>query len=317
MGKLSFNPDHARSGGGIDSGIFKVNTASFKCFKTDYKDNILYLHLGVSVLDGKGNKVRGADDAELSFGFGTKSIESFHPGNGTGPNDDSPEDLGTEIDTEGNTIYTEGGQANKSCAAVVFSESLVKCGFPKEILAKCWAPHFIGLKFALATYDAKTINEKIGTRLSTKPLDNGNPVTYKICEKILNPELFDGMTGDGANNTSKNPAAKPAKAKETSVASAASAAATVDPEDAPDTDKDLDTIVKKVLTKLVQTKKGKIKNLQALGGFFTAVYLKSGFPKDLMTKATARVKDESFLTDDLIAELGGVRYEEDGQIEFF
>lgn len=294
MPRASMNPDRARQGGGgVEAGNYEVIAASYKNVKTDYKPKQPSLVLSCAVLDKDGDKVRGAEDVEIFLNFGEKAMESFHPGQADSPNDE-PDDQGDDVDAEGNTMYCaeEGAQFNASCGAIVFSTSLVKAGFPKDILDRCWAPDLVGLKFRLESKTSKELNEKFGTRLSTKPTSDGNTVTYKICDKWLNPNYLSNGSGGG-----KKPGGS-AAAKESSKPT--------DPEE----------IAKDVLAKVAAEKAGsknKFKTKQALVGFFTNVFTKAKYDVKLLAKAQGFVKDEDWLIG-AVAELGGTY--DDGVTEF-
>lgn len=286
MPRPSMNPDRARQGGGgPEAGNYLVKSAKFQNRKTDFKKNQPTLVFECAVLDKDGDEVRGADDVELFFAFGEKSIEAFHPGQAASPNDE-PQDQGDGVDAEGNTIYCaeEGAEFNASCGAIVFSTSLAKAGFPKQTLDRCWAPDYVGLKFALATKTSKEVNEKMGTRLSTKPPANdpNAVISYKIAEKWLNP-----------NYLSKD-SAKAGSSKANGKVSESEAPKPTDPED----------IAKAVLAKLAADMPGKeIKTKQALSGFFTNGYTKSKFDPKKLKEVQVLVKDEEWLIGAL-AELG-------------
>lgn len=296
MPRPSLNPDRAKQGGGgVEAGNYAVTAAKFQNIKTDYKANQLHLVLECAVLDKDGDEVRGADPVEMYFSFGRQSLEMFHPGQADSA-DSEPEDQGTGVDVEGNTIYCdeEGAQFNKSCGAIVFNETLVKQGFPKATLDRCWAPDFVGLKFALDTRTAKEVNDQYGTRLSTKPIKSDDPkqdggtVTYKVATKWLNPNYLSG---------GKEGKAKAGKADAHSNGNA-DAGKMTDPEE----------ISKHVLGLVAKSRAGekqKVKTKQQLVGFFTNAFVtsKQDNKNDMLKKCQALVKDDDWLTDAL-AELG-------------
>lgn len=291
----SGNPDKAKQGGGgVEAGNYLVNAAKFQNMKSDYKVCQPTLVFGCDVLDKDGDLVRGEEPVEMYFSFGAKSLEAFHPGQSSGPDDDQPEDQGDGVDAEGNTIYCAGDeQFNASCGAIVFNTSLAKAGFPKNILDRCYAPDYVGLKFALATRTSKELNEKMGTRLSTKPTKDGGTVTYKVAEKWLNPNYL--MNGAGSNKKSTKTSAEPeSKAKPT------------EPEE----------IAKEVLEIVSREKAGPkntIKTKQALVGFFTNAYTKGKYDPKKLKACQDFIKDEDWIVG-AVAELGGT-YDE-GAVEF-
>lgn len=290
MPKASLNPDKARQGGGgVEAGNYEVTAAKFQNIKTDYKPNQLNLVLDCAVLDKDGAQVRGADPVDIQFSFGQKSLEAFHPGQGSGPDDADPKDMGEGVDAEGNTIYatTADSQFNKSCGAIVFGETLVKAGFPKNILDRCWAPDFIGLKFSLETRTGKEVNEKFGTRLSTKPTADGNTVTYKICQAWLNPNYLAGGGQNGAAAGAANGQAAAAPVAE-----------------APQTAEEIAAVVLKLVAEKKAGEKNKIKTAQALVGFFTNEFTKAKMPPKMLAASQALIKDANWI-ENAVAELGG------------
>lgn len=297
MARPSLNPDKAaQGGGGIEAGNYEVLGAKFANIKTDFRPNQLYLALTLGVCDKDGDRVRGADDVDMHVSFGEKSLEAFHPGQADSPTGDA-EDQGDAPDAEGNTVYCEdGAQFNKSCGTIVFMESLAKAGFPKNILDRCYADDFVGLKFALASKPPKELNERFGLRLNTKPMTDrktGQPVdiTYKIADKWLNPNYLSG--GD----------AKPKGKANGKVA-----------EDAPAlTGKDLAMHVMGEVAKLKAGEKNALKSKNALVGFFTNVFTK-GKHKGL-PEAQKLVKDDEWLAE-AVSELGGFYDTETGVTTF-
>jgi len=285
------NPDKALQGGSsIEAGNYLVFGAKFQNMKTDFRPNQTYLVFDTQVLDADGDVVRGADNIEIPFSFGEKSLELFHPGKADSPGDE-PEDMGAGVDAEGNTIYCveEGAQFNKSCGMMVLMESLTKSGFPKAVMDKSWAEDYVGLKFTLATRTGKECNEKFGTRLSTKPAKDGGTVTYKVADKWLNPNYLSG--GD----------AKPKGGK-------ANGKATDEP---ALTGEDLAMHVLGEVAKLKAGEKNAIKSKNALVGFFTNVFTKGKYKG--LPEAQKLIKDDDWLAG-AVATLGGTY--EDGVTTF-
>lgn len=208
MPKPSSNPDKAYQGGGggIEGGIYQVADAKYMNLKSDFRDTNLNLVLTCHVCDKDGDVVKSADNVEINLSFGAKSLQSFHPGTGKSPADSDPKDEGDAPDAEGNTVYcADDTQFNKSCSAIVFAETMSKAGYPKDVLEQTWAPNYVGFKFELESLDAKSINDKFGTRLNTKPMKdkdgNDRPVTYKVCKKWLNPNYLSGGKDAAKNGT--------------------------------------------------------------------------------------------------------------------
>ena len=285
MPRATLNPDKAKQGGGVEPGNYEVTGATFRNVKTDYRPNQLKLILSLATLDKDGDPVRGADPVDLELGFGEKSLEVFHPGQASSPNGD-PDDAGTDPEAEGNTIYCDGnGQFSKSCGALVFIESLAKAGFPKSTLDQCWAPSFIGMKFALDAKSPMEVNSRYGLRLNTKPMKDRQTgedvnITYKVADKWLNPNYLTNGTGG------------PAKDK-----GAAAAEKATEPED----------IAKAILTTLSHSRRGDkntIKTQKALMGFAVNEFTKAKYPQPKLKAVQALFADADWLVGE-VSELGG------------
>jgi hypothetical protein len=98
--------------------------------------------------DGK----RTSDD-EITEELGVGKIEKFHPGKAAGPDDDDPEDLGDEVDTEGNCIFVanEGDHFAKTCKWIRFASSLEDKGFKPEVLGHGYMPDLVGMVVKVKT----------------------------------------------------------------------------------------------------------------------------------------------------------------------
>lgn len=289
MPKPSLNPEKAKQGGGVEPGNYEVTAAKFQNLKTDFKVNQPNLVLTCQVLDKDGDRIRGADSIDINFGFGAKSLEAFHPGKGSGPDDAEPEDMGDGVDVEGNTIYCVGDdQFNASCGAVVFNATLVKAGFPKSVLEQCWAGSYVGLEFALDTKSAKETNDRFGTRLNTKPLPDGGTVTYKICDKWLNPNYMSAKS-------SKKDAGAPAETNGNK----------------PESVEDVAIAVLKTVAAQKPGEKNAMKSKQSLMGFCTNAFAKGRY-KAKLGEVQALIKKDEWITGQL-SELGAVLdYDEAG-----
>lgn len=211
MPRASLNPDNAAVGGGgnFQPGVYLFAGTKFQNIKTNFAPTSPHLVTTAKVCDKDGDPVRDADDAEITFGCGRQALEKFHPGRAEGADDDDPQDQGDEVDAEGNTLYAveDGAQLHDSTAIVVFTKSLVKLGFPKEMLDKSYAPMFDGMKVELEQMPAIEINKWLGTRLNTKPMkrDDGTeqPVLYKVAKRWLNPAYLNGDKGKAKGGKSE------------------------------------------------------------------------------------------------------------------
>lgn len=70
----------------------------------------------------------------------------FHPGQAISREDASPMDLGGADGTIGNCLLTAGRGPDRKSKIAIFSESLVRHGVKKELLASGWALDLVGLK---------------------------------------------------------------------------------------------------------------------------------------------------------------------------
>lgn len=308
MPKPSSNPDKARQGGGgVEAGVYEVIGAKYQNIKTDYKACQPCLVFDAAVCDKDGDRVKGADPVEIPFGFGSKALEAFHPGTAKSATDNDPKDEGESVDAEGNTIYcADDTQFNKSCAALVFSETLTKAGFPKDVLDQTYAPNFIGLKFELDTLDAKSINEKFGTRLNTKPLPDGGTVTYKVCKKWLNPNYLSGAAAGGT----KNGAGKDGKGD------AADNSGGGKPDYDSMTDEQLAEHCLAAVSEARSGEKGTVKTLAQLAGLVTNQYTaKAKMPASRLKAVVAVVKNAAW-AQEACENLGATWGEEPAQIVF-
>ncbi len=97
-------------------------------------------------LDPKTGQKTDAEPATMEFGIG--SLDKFHPGKVTGPDDEDPEDLGDEVGTEGNTLYPveDGNRITKSSKWSHLVVSMEQLGFKPEVLGTGYLPSLVGTK---------------------------------------------------------------------------------------------------------------------------------------------------------------------------
>lgn len=116
---------------------------------------------------------------KLNFSLGQKSLAMIHPGNGTGPDDDEPEDLGEEVGVEGNTLLlkVDDFKLNSKSGLAKLSASLTKMGYTALHMSRMWAPDFKGVVFHMKP---ELSDEKILG-------DDGkeHPISYKIADKFF------------------------------------------------------------------------------------------------------------------------------------
>lgn len=305
MPRPSSNPDKARQGGGVEPGNYLVSKAEYRNVKTERKPTQTNLVLDCAVLDKDGEPVRGADAVELFFSLGEKSIEAFHPGQCTGPDDADPRSMGTDVDAAGNTLFcvSDGDQINKSCGYMVFLDTMAKAGFPKSIMDRSYAADFVGLKFALNTLASAAINERFQTRLSTRPTSDGGTVTYKVCEKWLNPNYLTAGKNGASAGTDKS-----AKADKTEKAAKESKT-----DDTPKAS--LEDKVREVLGTVARRKAGAtVDSLSKLNGFFTNDWTKLGAPWNKQLGAAQEFVKNAAWVEATLDQLGATY--DDGTVTF-
>lgn len=280
---MTLNPDLAKQGGGgVEAGNYRVKSAKNQNVKTDYRPNQIYLVLALDQLDANFQPVREGEEQELRLSYGQESLKHYRVGVARDGNDQDPVAQSDEPDVEGNTIVPLDSEPfNKSCAAMVFLESLKKQGFPVETLNNGFAPDFAGMEFTLASYSPKECNDKFGTRLNTRPVqDRQDPtktieITYKVVTKWHNPNyLGSAASQSGAATTAS-----------TTTSGSAPAATAETP----------DELFTKVLKIVAERKKGgEIKSWQALQGFVTNEYVKHNpkLPASQLPAVQALSKDK-------------------------
>ncbi len=98
------------------------------------------------------NGERTSDD-EIKEELALGSLDKFHPGKASGPDDNDPEDQGYEVDSEGNCIYAteDGARLNKRCKWIILADSLEQHGFKPEVLGNGYMPDLVGLKCEVKT----------------------------------------------------------------------------------------------------------------------------------------------------------------------
>lgn len=90
--------------------------------------------------------------------------------------DEEPEDLGADVDTEGNAIYSE---PDKKVGGnwVAMAESLVKCGFKPDVIARGCATDYEGMKLHVYTKDT-------GRKYVDKRTGEQKNATELLCDRI-------------------------------------------------------------------------------------------------------------------------------------
>jgi hypothetical protein len=292
MPRPSGNPDKATESlfSKIEDGNYEVISANIKITKGDFADATAQLSrvLQLRVLNADGETVRDADTVEFTQSYGKKALEHFSVGKGSGPDDNDPKDLGTDVDTEGNTVFCSGdGQFNKGCGVMVFDASLAHAGFPKDILDRCFPADLVGVKFALKTELSEKINKRFAMRLNTKPMPSRKageadiPATMKIVDKWLNPSHKPGA------------AAAPAHDKK----HAANSFANQTPEE-------LATAALEIVSTQRPGEKNLVKTVAQMKGLVTNAYTKAGMPAGQMKAVQEFIGNPDWLST-AVEELGG------------
>jgi hypothetical protein len=283
-------PDNAvESSGGLQAGTVEVLSAVYKVHKAkEYEprpgqtarknDPVCALSLKITPISDDGERLEDADIKDLTLSLGSSSLASFHPGKGSSVSDSDPEDEGTEVNAEGNTLFTAGGDVkmNAACGYTRFMKSLQHRGFDGQKIAQCWAPNFVGLKFAYTSVTPDKL-EAYGQKAGD-PNKQGENITFKVVDKII--ALPKGQKpSEAKSNGTAAAAAPPKKAK-------AAAAQVEDDDDAGAGSAEAEAF--RVLTKVVDSLRGKKPKLyDQIKAFWITKY------EDPSTKGNMKVKAEA------------------------
>jgi len=199
---------------GFQEGNFEVVSACTKVFQ--YPPNkesgeqfppFLCAMLMMAKTDEQGNRLD--DEPQEKILRIEKDLEKMRPGRADSRDDAEPEDLGAELDTEGNTVFCEEGQKiNVNSAFIVFTKSLEEKGFKSEILGAGFLPDLVGTKGHGKT--EKGTKRSIGGR-DVEP-------AYFIVDRLLVRPYEKSASGKkpmgkaGARETAAAAVATPAKA---------------------------------------------------------------------------------------------------------
>ena len=112
----------------------------------------------------------------------------FRPGNQSGPEDTDPEDLGTEIGTEGNGMYVEKADFAPYADTewMLFTAGLEKLGFLAEINYQSYAPNYEGLVIEVKTVSKEDLCKKFKVRFNPDTTPGARPQTAWDIVKIHN-----------------------------------------------------------------------------------------------------------------------------------
>lgn len=126
-------------------------------------------------LDEDWKVIEGEDPEVVTVRLG--GVDLMRPGNLNNPNDldEEPEDLGREVDTEGNSLYGEpGAKVGGNWAAM--EASLRAKGFKPAVIERQYLPDFEGMKCHLTT---KATNRKYKNKAGEEVT-----ATELICDRI-------------------------------------------------------------------------------------------------------------------------------------
>lgn len=297
MPKPNMHPDNYVESSGALAGKFEVVGSVFKIHQANQREGqtetvgpVCAHVLKIHPITDDGEKVEDAAEMDLVLGLGKKSIASFHPGKADNAEDAEPEDLGDEVGTEGNTIYsTDGMLPNAATTYAVFMKSLAHKGFAAKSIADCYAPNFMGLKFELATVTPDKLEAYGGKK---RPAENGSKITYKVVQSIIEHPK--------AASTKKEKAAKPTKAAAAALSSVATSTSTASADEGSGGGGDeAEDIARSVLGDVSVKLAGQTKKLNGVKTFWLANYGKND-PK-LQKTAREFVNNATWLKDNLEA----------------
>lgn len=168
----------------VNRSVFKVHKAADMAGQTP-KEPVLALVWDVTRLDEDLNPIRTDEGDELKetivISLGGSSLAKAHPGMAESPEQEEVEDLGTNIATEGPTVYVvkEGWFPDKRSGITHLNDSLVKKGFDPKIIDRGWAPDYAGGIYFMKTW----IDEANKLPPGKDGIERGTP--YKVVDKIL------------------------------------------------------------------------------------------------------------------------------------
>ena len=290
-------------GSGFKEGIRKVVGAAFKVDHQEFEGAaprapvvalVLTCERLDDDLDPMVDEATGETMVEpLKFPLGGKSLSKIHPAEATGPEDDEPEDLGVEVNTEGPTLFVvdQKWQLDPRSGCAHLMASLV--GKLKEgFLDNVWAPNFVGLVafFKTVPDEAVKIAGKDGVE---------RPVNYKVVDKVITAP-YDGK-GKGKGKT--------AGAAKTEAAATESKAGKAKKEASPE-----ETLLLDILKGIAGDMAGETLTIKALGTMVSSALSKGGNTKQLVPVQTV-LKSEGWLAKN--GEKVGLTVDEDDKTVTF
>lgn len=212
--------DAGKTSFGIQEGFVEVLGAVVKVHQyppakgsSDQSDPFPCVQLELAKLDDKGEKL-DEDPVKMEFGIG--KLEYFHPGKVSDPDDEEEdvEDLGEEVDTEGNCIavVVDGRKVHGKTKWMIFTESLEKHGFKTTVLKRGYMPDLVGLRAHVVSRPMEKIP---GSTAKKDP-------TCLVVDKILQFPWDKPKSGKKSSSASSKVNGKVKETKESSPAEDAS-----------------------------------------------------------------------------------------------
>lgn len=193
------NPDNAaKSAGQFKEGIVRIDSNSYKIHKGQsgegqpdavpatkwsWKVTRLQEDGATPLTDEHDEEIH----EEILFSFGGKCIPFVHPGQAES-SDDDPEDMGTDVGAEGNTIYLNAPdwKPNERSSLMVLTASMRKQQVKEDYLNRCWCPDWNGCIFEMRTQEGGKGQD-------------GRAFNYKVVARVLRGPGTKKATGKGVN----------------------------------------------------------------------------------------------------------------------
>ncbi len=191
-------PDTGGGGGGFKEGLVRVDKSTFTVWQPKgAADKAAPLPVSgmvweVTRLDeAMEPMVNEGTDGEhlterLQFSFGTKALAKIHPGKGDGPDDEEPEDCGSEIGVEGNTAFfvEPTFQLHPKCSYLVVTGSIIKADSKLEsIVDRGWAPDYTGCIFFMGTWIDNELKNTYVDKKTNETVTKGT--AFKVVTKVV------------------------------------------------------------------------------------------------------------------------------------
>lgn len=209
-----------QSGFGIQAGCVKVLDARTKIVQRIKKDGTLVTPMLLIQFDvtkcGPDQKPINEEDIsqkDFIFCWGSKERDeqgnykfAFHPGNAKAADDTDPDDLGGEIDTEGNTIVSAGNATNPfaDSDAALFMKALEMKGWKPEVNDQCFMGNYIGLVMDVNTVTKAQFCKQVQVKYQTREGASEASDTVWEVTKIWSFPYEQPKGGQKANGKSKD-----------------------------------------------------------------------------------------------------------------